>query len=136
MINLILFLIWSSPTSARFHEIKVYHNQLSYLNPVTVCQLTRTNRFSLFWRLIRPPILVCYILSNFGLSDRYVNWFQNYLSSRFSAVRTSGNPFSPSPVLSGVLQGSTSEPLLFRFAINSFLAREFFFPNFCYLLMI
>jgi hypothetical protein len=67
--------------------------------------------------------ILLYTLSNFGLSDRYANWFQSYLSSRFSVVRTSGNSFPPFSMLSGVPQGSTSEPLLFRFAINSLCPR-------------
>jgi hypothetical protein len=53
-------------------------------------------------------------LSNFGLSDCYINWDPDYLSSGVSVVRTLGKSSSPFPTLWGLPQGSNLEPLLFN----------------------
>jgi hypothetical protein len=65
-----------------------------------------------------PHTEMLYKLKNFGLSSRYVTWFQSYLSSRNSSVRILGKFSSFFSVLSSVPQGSTLGPLPFNTFIN------------------
>jgi hypothetical protein len=65
--------------------------------------------------------------NNFGLF--YENFFQSYLSNRSSFVRIFGKFSSPCSPLSGVPQGSTLEPLLFKILSTTFLL-QLIIPNF------
>jgi hypothetical protein len=48
-----------------------------------------------------------------------ISWFRNYVSSKFSAVRTLGDSSLPFSVLSAVPQGSTLGAVLFSTFINN-----------------
>jgi hypothetical protein len=79
--------------------------------------------------IIIASLLLLLKQNNFGLSDRCINWFQCYLSSRFSVVRALGNSSSPFPMLSGVPQGSTLGPLLLSSFIIELCAKIHFFSE-------
>jgi hypothetical protein len=112
----------------------------TYLNSITVSVSSQGQTDSIYFDLSQgadkvPHILLLHKLSNFGLYDRYINFFQSYLSPRFSVARTLGKYSLPFPMLSGSSQGSTLGPLFSKFLLMIYVPK-FIFPNFCSLLMI
>ena len=52
-------------------------------------------------------------LCRFGIPGQQINWFHSYLSDRYQRVALQGTYSDSLQVLSGVLQGSKLDPLLF-----------------------
>jgi hypothetical protein len=63
---------------------------------------------------IVPHNILLQKLRNFGLSSRFVDWFHSYLDNRHSSVRISVMLLFSYLLESGVPQGSTLGPLIFR----------------------
>ncbi|CAF0969378.1 unnamed protein product, partial [Didymodactylos carnosus] len=57
-------------------------------------------------------------LALLGLSSNVLKWFTSYLTNRFQQVRVGAALSTPTPVLSGVVQGSVLGALLFLIFIN------------------
>jgi hypothetical protein len=87
-------------------------NLITYLNKVTPVVCSQGQIDAIYFDLSEafdkvPHTLLLYKLKDFGLSSRYVTWFQSYLYSRNSFVRLLVKFSSSFSVLSGVPQGST-----------------------------
>ena len=52
-------------------------------------------------------------LCRFGIPGQQINWFHSYLSDRYQRVALQGTYSDSLQVLSGILQGSILDPLLF-----------------------
>ena len=57
-------------------------------------------------------------LRHHGIAGRLLSWFQVLLTGRQQIVSINGADSTPSPITSGILQGSSSGPLLFTIFIN------------------
>ena len=57
-------------------------------------------------------------LSNNGLNQSSIQWFNSYLSNRSQSVCTNGTVSDPEPILQGVPQGSVLGPFLFIIYVN------------------
>ena len=69
-------------------------------------------------------------LSNLGIKDVVLKWFESYLSNRVQCVDISGNLSSSRVINISVMQGSVHGPLLILCFINDFLnASEILRPS-------
>ena len=62
-------------------------------------------------------IVICK-LSNYGVDQKALRWFQSYLSDRSQKCSVNGHLSTASPITCGVRQGSILGPLLFLVYIN------------------
>jgi hypothetical protein len=90
-------------------------NLITCLNSITFSVSSQGQTDSVYFDISQvfdgdPHAFSLHKLSNFGLSDGHINWFQIYSSPRFSVVRTLRNCSAPFEMLSGVPQGSTVGP--------------------------
>lgn len=52
-------------------------------------------------------------VQNLGIGGKILKWLQSFLTNRYQTVLVDGTPSNPTPVISGVPQGSVLGPLIF-----------------------
>jgi hypothetical protein len=73
-----------------------------------------------FDRVPHRALLLC--LSEAGITGQLHRWFTSYLTNRNQVTRVSGSTSKPTPITSGVVQGSVLGPILFLLYINTALS--------------